>query len=259
MQDPAHDIDQQSAAVSSTTVPSTAVSSAVTSAGGPTSVVQTSAAPNPATPTSAAPSSAVRSSAPQAPAVKSAVGAIGEYHSTGRNLPNEPPQRLIKRYSNRKLYDTEASRYITLLEVAQLVLEGAPIRVVDNATREDKTELTFAQIILEQLKSPAPEGTGSRLTEIIRECQLARNLAAVKVEPAVDRESPSLSPSSGAETSHADLPWRERFESQLALLPPSQAAGLRAHWQDLSNRLTELQHQLTAETENRDPGSSRLE
>jgi polyhydroxyalkanoate synthesis repressor PhaR len=191
--------------------------------------------------------------------VQSSVDALGELPGAGHTLSNDTPHRLIKRYSNRKLYDTVSSRYITLLEVAQLVLEGAPIQVVDNATREDKTELTFAQIILEQLKSNAPDGTRGRLTEIIRECQRVRNAQPGPSQAPVGRETDSLPPTSGDAHTQGDLPWRERFESKLALLPPSQAAGLRAHWQDLSNRLLELQHQITAETENRGPGPSNLE
>jgi len=200
----------------------------------------------------------------QLPSVQPSVDARGEFSRAGRSLANDTPHRLIKRYSNRKLYDTEASRYITLLEVAQLVLEGAPIQVVDNATREDKTELTFAQIILEQLKSNAPEGTRIRLTEIIRECQRARNAAPTTSQaPAAQEfagpETDSVPPTSADTTTQGDLPWRERFESKLALLPASQAAGLRAHWHDLSNRLLELQHQITAETENRDHSGANLE
>lgn len=205
----------------------------------------------------------------QLPSVQPSVATLGEFSGAGRSLANDTPHRLIKRYSNRKLYDTEASRYITLLEVAQLVLEGAPIQVVDNATREDKTELTFAQIILEQLKSNAPEGTRVRLTEIIRECQRARNAAPTPSKPPTSREfvsaefagreTDSVPPTSGDGNTQGDLPWRERFESKLALLPPSQAAGLRAHWHDLSNRLLELQHQITAETENRDHSPANLE
>lgn len=189
----------------------------------------------------------------------SSIDVVGDYSGAGRNLAQDTPSRLIKRYSNRKLYDTEASRYITLLEVAQLVLEGAPIQVLDNATREDKTEITFAQIILEQLKSAAPDGTRARLTEIIRECQRARNAAPKPSQAPVGHETDSVPPVSAEGNTHVDLPWRDRFESKLALLPPSQAAGLRAHWHDLSNRLLELQHQITAETENRDPAPTNLE
>ncbi len=59
-------------------------------------------------------------------------------------------ERLIKRYTNRKLYDTLESRYVTLEEIARLVREGADVRVVDNESGEDLTSVTFAQIILEE-------------------------------------------------------------------------------------------------------------
>jgi polyhydroxyalkanoate synthesis repressor PhaR len=193
------------------------------------------------------------------PAMQSSIDTFGEYNGAGSSPVSEPPHRLIKRYSNRKLYDTEASRYITLLEVAQLVLEGAPIQVVDNATREDKTELTFAQIILEQLKSNAPDGTRARLTEIIRECQRARNATPSPSLAPVGPQTDTVPPPTPEPVSHGDLPWSERFESKLALLPPSQAEGLRAHWHDLSSRLIELQDQITAETENRKPATASLE
>jgi len=59
-------------------------------------------------------------------------------------------ERLIKRYTNRKLYDTLESRYVTLEEIARLVREGEDVSVVDNETSEDLTSVTFAQIILEE-------------------------------------------------------------------------------------------------------------
>lgn len=60
--------------------------------------------------------------------------------------------RVIKRYSNRKLYDVKKSRYITLEGVRELVRGGEEVRVVDNDTREDLTKLTLAQIIYEDEK-----------------------------------------------------------------------------------------------------------
>ncbi|HUI24639.1 MAG TPA: polyhydroxyalkanoate synthesis regulator DNA-binding domain-containing protein, partial [Candidatus Kryptonia bacterium] len=59
---------------------------------------------------------------------------------------------LIKRYSNRKLYDTQASVYITLDGIAELVRQGKDLRVIDNDTGEDLTAVTFAQIIFEEEK-----------------------------------------------------------------------------------------------------------
>lgn len=56
---------------------------------------------------------------------------------------------LVKKYSNRRLYDTQQSRYITLEELAELVRAGAEARVVDAKTNEDLTQATLAQIIIE--------------------------------------------------------------------------------------------------------------
>ncbi len=60
--------------------------------------------------------------------------------------------RLIKRYGNRKLYDTLESRYITLEEIARLVRGGSDVKVIDNENGGDLTTITFAQIILEEEK-----------------------------------------------------------------------------------------------------------
>lgn len=56
---------------------------------------------------------------------------------------------VIKRYSNRKLYDTQESRYVTLEELEELIRAGREISVVDVSTGEDLTSVTLAQIILE--------------------------------------------------------------------------------------------------------------
>ena len=59
---------------------------------------------------------------------------------------------LIKRYPNRKLYDTEAKKYITLDGIAALIREGIEVQVIDHTTGEDLTALTLSQIIFEQEK-----------------------------------------------------------------------------------------------------------
>lgn len=56
---------------------------------------------------------------------------------------------LVKKYGNRRLYDTDASRYITLEELADAIRRGAEPRVVDAKTQEDLTQSTLAQIIVE--------------------------------------------------------------------------------------------------------------
>ncbi len=59
---------------------------------------------------------------------------------------------LIKRYANRKLYDTETKRYVTLDDLAAFVRQGEDLRVVDHATGEDLTSQTLFQIIFEEEK-----------------------------------------------------------------------------------------------------------
>jgi polyhydroxyalkanoate synthesis repressor PhaR len=78
-------------------------------------------------------------------------------------------RRVIKRYSNRKLYDTTDSKYVTLLELADLIRDGEDVRVIDNATKEDKTEVTLALIISEELKTQPRDIPLSALRSLIRE------------------------------------------------------------------------------------------
>ena len=56
---------------------------------------------------------------------------------------------VIKRYSNRKLYDPQSSRYVTLDDLKQLIRDGSELRVEDAATGEDLTSVTLAQVLLE--------------------------------------------------------------------------------------------------------------
>jgi len=60
--------------------------------------------------------------------------------------------RLIKRYENRKLYDTESSTYVSLADIAALVRQGTTVEVVDKATGKDLTAQILTQIILEEGK-----------------------------------------------------------------------------------------------------------
>ena len=56
---------------------------------------------------------------------------------------------IVKKYANRRLYDTEGSCYITLEELAEKIKKGAEVRVVDARTNEDLTQVTLTQIIIE--------------------------------------------------------------------------------------------------------------
>jgi polyhydroxyalkanoate synthesis repressor PhaR len=76
--------------------------------------------------------------------------------------------RIIKRYTNRKLYDTEESRYVTLEEIAGLVKAGVEVQIVDNRSGKDLTEVTLAQILYEEQKKQTTRMPLNLLKEIIR-------------------------------------------------------------------------------------------
>jgi polyhydroxyalkanoate synthesis repressor PhaR len=75
---------------------------------------------------------------------------------------------IIKRYPNRKLYDTEAKRYVTLDSITQMIHEGQEVQVVDHETGEDLTNLTLSQIIFEQEKKGSGLLPRALLTNLVR-------------------------------------------------------------------------------------------
>lgn len=76
--------------------------------------------------------------------------------------------RVIKKYPNRRLYDTDTSSYITLAEVKALVMKGEPFSVRDAKTNEDITRSILLQIILEEETAGVPLFSESMLANIIR-------------------------------------------------------------------------------------------
>lgn len=76
--------------------------------------------------------------------------------------------RLIKKYPNRRLYDTATSSYITLADVKTLVLQQIPFKVVDAKSSEDLTRSILLQIILEEESAGAPMFSSDMLSQIIR-------------------------------------------------------------------------------------------
>jgi polyhydroxyalkanoate synthesis repressor PhaR len=90
--------------------------------------------------------------------------------------------RVIKRYANRKLYDTQRSKYVTLDQIADMIRSGEDVKIVDNNSKEDLTTITLAQIIFEEekkQKSFLPLGAmkniiasgGERIEELVSQAQ----------------------------------------------------------------------------------------
>src|SRR5690348_6507472 len=86
-------------------------------------------------------------------------------HSTGTHMA---APRIIKKYPNRRLYDTETSAYITLAEVKELVLGYKDFQVQDAKSGEDLTRSILLQIILEEESGGVPMFSTDMLANIIR-------------------------------------------------------------------------------------------
>src|SRR2546428_12213871 len=91
--------------------------------------------------------------------------------------------RLVKRYGNRKLYDTSESRYVTLEEIGRWVKAGEDVKILENDTGEDLTAVTFAQIILEEERRKS----GLLSLRVLREILQTGQTALQGLSATVDR------------------------------------------------------------------------
>jgi polyhydroxyalkanoate synthesis repressor PhaR len=154
-----------------------------------------------------------------------------------------PPEarRIIKRYSNRKLYDTQGSTYVTLLQIAQMIRDGEEVQIIDNATKEDKTDVTLALIISEELRTKpraVPLSTlkalirhgGERILSQLRGGPIGR---LIPTGPGADETGATLD-RSGDETAPLTPPMDPALEDELAAASEPPRGGIRAtleHWQ----------------------------
>lgn len=109
--------------------------------------------------------------------------------------PSERPRRIIKRYSNRKLYDTKDSRYVTLLQIAEMVRAGEEVQIIDNNTKDDLTEVTLAQIIYEEQKAHSRNVPLQTLKDLIH-ARTEKVLADLREGP-IGRLIPGAKPEDG--------------------------------------------------------------
>jgi polyhydroxyalkanoate synthesis repressor PhaR len=145
-------------------------------------------------------------------------------------------ERLIKRYDNRKLYDTATRAYVTLEELATIISAGHELRVVDQRTGEDLTTVVLAQVVLEGLKARTAEIPRQVLTRLIRFGFSAKGQQA---QAAASRE-PASRAREEAERIVTDLIRRGR-------LPLEDALALRQEIvRSVSRAATEAQRSLEA-------------
>lgn len=178
-----------------------------------------------------------------------------------------PERRVIKRYSNRKLYDTKDSRYVTLLQIADMVRAGEDVQIIDNATKEDKTDVTLALIISEELKA-RPRGIplitlralirhrGEKLLTQLRETPIGRfmpNKDGSTSEPPQPPQPPIPEEDEVSEGKDAQKgfratieQWQHTIDERIrAVLPNfSTIRDLQSELKRLSDRIDELEKRM---------------
>lgn len=169
-------------------------------------------------------------------------------------------RRVIKRYSNRKLYDTRDSSYVTLLQIAEMVRAGEDVQIIDNATKEDKTDVTLALIISEELKA-RPRGIPlATLKALIRHRgeRLLTTLRGGPIGKLMPKEEGSVpAPPDGAPEPQRDTgregtlrrtleQWQANIDARLSAVLPAFSAlsELQAKIDSLSSRLDKIEQEL---------------
>ncbi|MEO8544638.1 MAG: polyhydroxyalkanoate synthesis repressor PhaR [Burkholderiaceae bacterium] len=166
--------------------------------------------------------------------------------SSNKPEPERSDRRIIKKYPNRRLYDTNSSAYITVSEVRQLVMDCEPFVVIDAKTGEDLTRSILLQIILEQEANGSPMFTAPVLSNIIRFYghtmqgfmggYLEKNMQTLMdVQMRLGEQSEKMTP---------DV-WKQFMNMQL----PVVQGMLGSNLDQSKNLLTQLQEQMQQQTE----------
>jgi polyhydroxyalkanoate synthesis repressor PhaR len=184
--------------------------------------------------------------------------------------------RVIKRYANRKLYDTKESRYVTLDQIAEMIRRSEDVKVVDNNSKEDLTSVTLAQIIFEEEKKQHSFLPLSALRNIIQSGGASLQGLMSQISESAERMGRIFHPgghgdepeaaekekeAAGAErldptkllrdfmdgVQHAMDDWQKRLETNLhaAVETVSPLAPLQKEIQTLQERLAELERKLS--------------
>jgi polyhydroxyalkanoate synthesis regulator protein len=196
-----------------------------------------------------------------------------------RDMPRST--RVIKRYANRKLYDTRDSRYVTLLQIAEHVRNGEDVSIIDNTTKEDLTNITLAQIVYEEERkggdARSPDGgrhgsptmstlrgliqqSGERIMTTLREGPVGKLIARHENEPVV--EAPVEPVAHDAAAKKGMLSPKEAFDELQRLaddrirsvlgVAVSYVHQLQGEVKRLQARIEELEQKLVAAQKRRD-------
>jgi len=166
--------------------------------------------------------------------------------------------RLIKKYPNRRLYDTKTSTYITLADVKRLVLQGESFQVVDAKSGEDLTRSILLQIILEEESGGAPMFSSDILTQFIRSygsamqgmvgSYLERNMELLsEIQKRMQEQSQKLY---GEPAKFNEDLWKQFMSFQ----GPAMQSLVSAYMDQSRNMFVQMQENLQNQTRNLFPG-----
>jgi polyhydroxyalkanoate synthesis repressor PhaR len=174
--------------------------------------------------------------------------------------------RVVKRYANRKLYDTQRSRYVTLDQIADMIRSGEDVKIVDNNSKEDLTAITLAQIIFEEEKKSSflplsalrniIQTSGNSITQLAS--QAGERVRAVFRRdkdgeggeggelPAKEEPSPSALREFFERSQQTFDEWQKRVDERIrhAVESVSPLAGIEKEVRALSQRLADLEKKL---------------
>jgi polyhydroxyalkanoate synthesis repressor PhaR len=180
-------------------------------------------------------------------------------------LPEPKPRmekqlRLIKKYPNRRLYDTKTSSYITLADVKQMVLKQEEFQVVDAKSGDDLTRQILLQIILEEESGGAPMFSSDLLSQMIRSYgnamqgmmggYLERNMRAFQdIQKALQEQSQKVY----GDNSRAS---QELWAQFMNLQGPAMQSLMQAYMEQSQKVFAQFQEQMQSQTRNMFSGIS---
>jgi polyhydroxyalkanoate synthesis repressor PhaR len=175
--------------------------------------------------------------------------------------------RVVKRYANRKLYDTQRSRYVTLDQIAEMIRSGEDVKIVDNNSKEDLTSITLTQIIFEEEKkgsflplsalrniiqnggqsiSTIATQAQEKVRAVFRRGDKEEQGEAVAVEAPLEPSSPGAIRDFIERSQQTFDEWQKRVDDRVrqAVEALSPLAGLEKEIRALSQRITDLEKRL---------------
>jgi polyhydroxyalkanoate synthesis repressor PhaR len=189
-------------------------------------------------------------------------------------------EKVVKRYQNRKLYDTEESRYVTLNDIARMIQEGYDVKVVNAKTSEDLTALTLTQIIFEEekrKKSILPiqalrkiiRSSGESVQELMEKLFVSTDHTVHQAREQIERylqklvRGGTLSVDQGSSLiqelwnnyQHTFSEWQKKVDQRLAqaLDKVTKAPVIRSEIRTLEDKIAKLEEELVKVRSEREP------